>query len=68
MMVPLISKFRIVIPIHLGVHWTCCAVLMKKKKIIYLDSMGGNNYECMETILEYLKTEHKTRNMLKCIT
>ena len=27
--------------------------------------MGGNNYECMETILDYLKTEHKTRNMFK---
>ena len=51
----------------MGVHWTCCAVLMKKKKIIYLDSMGGNNNECMETILDYLKTEHKTRNMLKII-
>ena len=29
--------------------------------------MGGNNIECMETILDYLKTEHKTRNMLKII-
>ena len=27
--------------------------------------MGGNNYECMETILDYLKTEHKTRNVFE---
>lgn len=27
--------------------------------------MGGNNHECMKTILDYLKTEHKTRDMFK---
>ena len=52
---------RIVIPIHLGVHWTCAALLMKQQKIIYLDSMGGTNNECRRHLLEYLRKEHKLR-------
>jgi len=52
---------RIVIPIHLGVHWTCAALLMEQKKVIYLDSMGGKNEDCRRTLLDYLRKEHKLR-------
>ena len=52
---------RIVIPIHLGVHWTCAALLMEQKKVIYLDSMGGTNEDCRRTLLDYLRKEHKLR-------
>ena len=50
---------RLLFPIHLGVHWTIAAALMKEKKVIYLDSMGGQNEECRELILEYLRVEHE---------
>ena len=53
-----IFKDIILFPIHLGVHWTLAAALVKKKEIVYLDSMGSDNQECRRLLLEYLETEH----------
>jgi len=59
--VDIFAKDRLLFPIHLGVHWTIAAALMKEKKVIYLDSMGGQNEECRELILEYLRVEHEVK-------
>ena len=57
--VDIFAMDRLLFPIHLGVHWTIAAALMKEKKVIYLDSMGASNEECRELILEYLRVEHE---------
>jgi sentrin-specific protease 1 len=59
--VDLFSLDRILFPIHLGVHWTIAAALIKEKEIIYIDSMGGENKKCQDVLLDYLKTEHEIR-------
>ncbi|KAL3831902.1 hypothetical protein ACJMK2_023596 [Sinanodonta woodiana] len=51
------SKDFLVIPVHLGMHWCLCVVDFKKKNILYYDSMGGNNYQCLEAIKKYLCDE-----------
>jgi len=56
--VDLFAQDIILFPIHLGVHWTLAAALVKKKEIVYLDSMGSDNSECRRLLLEYLETEH----------
>ncbi|KAK3611497.1 hypothetical protein CHS0354_039112 [Potamilus streckersoni] len=55
--VDIFSKDFLVIPVHLGMHWCLCVVDFKKKSIFYYDSMGGNNYQCLEAIKKYLCDE-----------
>jgi Ulp1 protease family, C-terminal catalytic domain len=31
---------RIIIPVHLGMHWTCAIIDMRAKRVVYLDSLG----------------------------
>lgn len=64
--VDIFSYDYVFIPNHLKVHWTLTSINMKKKKISYFDSMGGglingNGVTHQQTILEYLKEEHKNK-------
>lgn len=29
----------VIVPVHLGVHWTCAVVSFRDQEIVYLDSM-----------------------------
>ena len=40
----------ILIPIHLGLHWTLAIIDFTCKEIRYYDSMNGNNYECLKAL------------------
>jgi len=42
-------------------HWTLGVVRMKKKRIEYVDSMGGNGMEFMRHILRYLADESEAK-------
>ncbi|XP_038222917.1 sentrin-specific protease-like isoform X2 [Zerene cesonia] len=50
-----------VAPIHLGVHWCMSLIDFRKKKISYLDSMGGRNQAALDALLKYLKDEHQDK-------
>ena len=52
----LFSLDRILFPIHLGVHWTLAAALMKEREIVYLDSMGDPNPKCQSILLGKLQS------------
>lgn len=56
--VDLFKYDKILIPIHLGMHWTLAVIDMKVKRISYYDSMGANNRECLLSLYEYLQDEH----------
>lgn len=45
------------VPVHLGVHWCLAVVNFKDKTLIYYDSMGGNNNECLNALSDYLQAE-----------
>ena len=52
-------KFTILIPIHhpANKHWTLVSVNIRKKTILYLDSLGGSDPVCLKAIQGFLKDE-----------
>ena len=40
----------VLVPIHLGHHWTLAIIDFKCKEIRYYDSMNGNNMECLNSL------------------
>ena len=30
----------VIMPVHLAMHWTCAAVNLRDRELLYLDSMG----------------------------
>ena len=55
--VDIFSYHMILIPVHLGMHWTLAAIDFKGKQINYYDSMNGNNNECLNLLMQYLREE-----------
>jgi len=35
---------RIIMPVHLGIHWTCAVIDLAAKELVYYDSMGVRPY------------------------
>ncbi len=33
---------RVIVPVHLGNHWTCALIDLVAKEIVYYDSLGVN--------------------------
>ncbi|CAH2104127.1 unnamed protein product [Euphydryas editha] len=59
--VDIFSHDLMVVPVHLGVHWCLSLIDFRKKKIMYLDSMGSSNQACLDALLQYLHDEHKDK-------
>lgn len=55
--VDIFSHDLILIPVHLGLHWTLSCIDFSCKEIRYYDSMNGNNNECLKALRNYLKDE-----------
>lgn len=55
--VDIFSYDLILIPVHLGLHWTLSCIDFACKEIRYYDSMNGNNNECLIALRNYLKDE-----------
>ena len=45
------------IPVHLGKHWCMAIVDFKQKRVLYLDSRGGDNPPALGAIRKYLEDE-----------
>ncbi|KAH6585685.1 hypothetical protein BASA50_001019 [Batrachochytrium salamandrivorans] len=56
--VDLFSKDLVIIPIHIGMHWTCAAINFKNSQFEYYDSLLGDNFSCLELLRDYLIQEH----------
>ncbi|XP_076840166.1 sentrin-specific protease 1 [Brachyhypopomus gauderio] len=59
--VDIFSVDIILVPVHLGVHWCLSVVDLRKKSIMYFDSMGRSNDEACRVLLDYLKQESKDK-------
>lgn len=55
--VDIFSVHFILIPVHLGMHWCLCVADMHKKTITYYDSMGAQNNQCLQAVLNYINDE-----------
>ncbi|TPX78554.1 hypothetical protein CcCBS67573_g00139 [Chytriomyces confervae] len=47
----------VIIPVHLGMHWCCSVLNMKKKRIEYYDSLLGGNPTLFKIYRNYLQEE-----------
>lgn len=56
--VDIFSYDLLLVPVHLGLHWTLAIVDFKQKEVRYYDSMNGYNNECLKALCNYLKQEH----------
>lgn len=59
--VDIFSFDMIIIPLHLGLHWTLAVIDFDCREIRYYDSMNGNNGECLKALRNYLVEEHKDK-------
>lgn len=59
--VDIFARQKILIPVHLGVHWCVAEVDVSARKILYYDSLHGNNPLCLQILLEWLKAEHQDK-------
>jgi len=59
--VDIFEQDLILIPVYLGMHWCLAVVDFRKPGVYYYDSMGGNNMECLNTLLKYLQDEYKDK-------
>ncbi len=46
----------ILVPIHLGLHWTLAVIDVACKEVRYYDSMNGNNQDCLKALRYVLVT------------
>ncbi|XP_048857809.1 sentrin-specific protease 2 isoform X2 [Brienomyrus brachyistius] len=51
----------IIVPLHLGVHWSLAVMDLKAKSVKCYDSMGQRHDDICKLLLLYLKEEYKTR-------
>lgn len=54
--VDVFSLDYMIVPIHLGMHWTCAVVDFTDQKIDYYDSLLGS-HDCFSILREYLQKE-----------
>lgn len=56
--VDLFSKDLILVPCNLGnSHWTCAAINLRRGRIEYYDSMGGENHQVVRKLQDYMRRE-----------
>ena len=51
------AKDYIIIPVHLGMHWCCSVIDIKRKRFLYYDSLHGGNSKCLRLLREYIEQE-----------
>nr|XP_048285888.1 sentrin-specific protease 2-like [Myodes glareolus] len=61
----LFEKEIILVPIHQNVHWSLIEIDLRKRSIMYFDSMGHTGQSICETIFQYLQNESKTRRNME---
>ena len=59
--VDIFGQHFVLIPIHLGTHWTLAVADINNQDIKYFDSMGGYNEGCLKTLECYLIEEHRVK-------
>lgn len=59
--IDLFSKWLVLIPIHLEIHWSLVTVSMAQKTISYYDSQGIVFRHTTENIMKYLQAEAKDK-------
>ncbi|XP_066544046.1 sentrin-specific protease 2 isoform X2 [Amia ocellicauda] len=59
--VDLFEKDIVLVPLHLGVHWSLAVIDFRVKTVNYYDSMGQRKDDICRRLLHYLKEEFKIK-------
>ncbi|CAF0716238.1 unnamed protein product [Brachionus calyciflorus] len=59
--IDIFSHDLILIPVHLGLHWTLSCIDFSCKEVRYYDSMNGNNNDCLKALKNYIKEEYSDK-------
>ncbi|XP_015214798.1 sentrin-specific protease 2 isoform X2 [Lepisosteus oculatus] len=59
--VDLFQKDIVLVPLHLGVHWSLAVIDFRVKTVKYYDSVGQSNEDICHILLHYLKEEYKSK-------
>ncbi|KAI8471844.1 MAG: hypothetical protein J3K34DRAFT_415906 [Monoraphidium minutum] len=51
----------VVVPVHQGIHWTCAVVDLKRKELVFLDSLEGGNPMAMAALRRWVADEAKDK-------
>ncbi|DBB10776.1 TPA: hypothetical protein ACH3X3_007259 [Trebouxia sp. C0006] len=52
---------KLIIPVHLGCHWTCAVISLRDRGISYFDSLGGKEHEIVESLAKYVTDEYDNK-------
>jgi Ulp1 family protease len=52
---------KIIVPIHQQVHWCCAVVDIKRKELVYYDSMLGRDESVLESLAQWVQDEMKDK-------
>ena len=55
---------KVIIPIHLGNHWTMAVIQVNDRHIDYYDSLGGR-HSCVEDLKKWMMEEHKDKRKIE---
>lgn len=61
--VNLFSHDKILLPVHLGMHWCTALIDLCRKSILYYDSLHGQNNDCLHLLLSYIESEATSKNI-----
>lgn len=66
----LFSMDKIIIPVHLGKHWTLCVINLRDKRYEYYDSMGGvaTGHKIIKIMKQYIHDESMDKKKQPFVT
>merc|ERR1712050_244919 len=51
----------VIVPVHLGVHWTMACIDIVEHQITFYDSMGSAGRQYLEMLKSYVNSEHENK-------
>ncbi|OAF66722.1 hypothetical protein A3Q56_05542 [Intoshia linei] len=66
--VDIFSKSFILVPIHQKMHWCFLVIDIKRKRIVYFDSLGGHDDVCLHHFRYFLFVKAAVLNLFQAIT
>ncbi|KAK9901672.1 hypothetical protein WJX75_007814 [Coccomyxa subellipsoidea] len=52
---------RVIVPVHLGNHWTCALIDLAAQELVYYDSLGGREDKIMRALRSYISDEFRDK-------
>ena len=44
-----------------ALHWVCAVIDLRQQRLVYYDSLRGEDHGCLEALAQYLRDEFKSK-------